>query len=57
MSADTEPVQYEVVHTTEYDYSQSVAPAHDRVNDDYGQSMAPLHERVNDYEITDITHL
>src|SRR5258706_639160 len=28
VSADTEPVQYEVVHTTEYDYSESVAVSH-----------------------------
>lgn len=28
MSADAEPVEYEVVHTTEYDYSESVAVSH-----------------------------
>lgn len=28
MSADAEPAQYEVVHTTEYDYSESVAVSH-----------------------------
>ena len=28
MSADAEPVKYEVVHTTEYDYSESVAVSH-----------------------------
>ncbi|HEV3216438.1 MAG TPA: transglutaminase family protein [Vicinamibacterales bacterium] len=28
MSADASPVQYEVVHTTEYDYSESVAVSH-----------------------------
>ena len=28
VSADTEPVQYEIVHTTEYDYSESVAVSH-----------------------------
>ncbi len=28
MSADSSPVQYEVVHTTEYDYSESVAVSH-----------------------------
>ena len=28
MSADHSPVQYEVVHTTQYDYSQSVAVSH-----------------------------
>jgi len=28
VSADPAPVQYEVVHTTEYDYSQSVAVSH-----------------------------
>ncbi len=28
MSADPRPVQYEVVHTTEYDYSESVAVSH-----------------------------
>ena len=28
MSADPSPVQYEVVHTTEYDYSQSVVVSH-----------------------------
>ena len=28
MSADPSPVQYEVVHTTEYDYSESVAVSH-----------------------------
>ena len=28
VSADAEPVRYEVVHTTEYDYSESVAVSH-----------------------------
>ena len=28
MSADAQPVEYEVVHTTEYDYSQPVAVSH-----------------------------
>src|SRR5713101_6079993 len=28
VSADPPPVQYEVVHTTEYDYSESVAVSH-----------------------------
>jgi transglutaminase-like putative cysteine protease len=28
VSADSSPVQYEVVHTTEYDYSESVAVSH-----------------------------
>ena len=28
MSAEAEPVKYEVVHTTEYDYSESVAVSH-----------------------------
>jgi transglutaminase-like putative cysteine protease len=28
VSADVQPVEYEVVHTTEYDYSQPVAVSH-----------------------------
>ncbi|HKC56469.1 MAG TPA: transglutaminase family protein [Vicinamibacterales bacterium] len=41
MSADTKPVQYEVVHTTRYDYSESVAVSH---------HMARLSPRVLPYQ-------
>lgn len=41
MSADTRPVQYEVVHTTRYDYSESVAVSH---------HMARLSPRVLPYQ-------
>jgi len=41
VSADTKPVQYEVVHTTRYDYSESVAVSH---------HMARLSPRVLPYQ-------
>ena len=41
MSADTKPVQYEVVHTTRYDYRESVAVSH---------HMARLSPRVLPYQ-------